>query len=159
MSKLLQVTIYTDGACLGNPGPGGYGALLVCGEQRREISGGCQFTTNNRMEILAAIRALESLKRRCCVTIYSDSRYLVDTIERGWLRGANKDLWTQLLELCAQHEVSFRWVRGHAGHPENERCDELATEAARRADLPPDEGYEQRQAVTAAQPTLFDGLD
>jgi ribonuclease HI len=156
MNNLPQVTIYTDGACLRNPGPGGYAALLVYGDRERELSGGYLLTTNNRMEVLAAIRALESLKRRCCVTVYSDSRYLVDTIEQGWRRGANADLWARLLELCRQHAVRFVWVRGHAGHAENERCDRLATEAARQPDLPPDEGYAQGHLV-AAQPTLFDG--
>lgn len=157
MPPPLEVTIYTDGACVGNPGPGGYAALLVCGARRREVAGGRAYTTNNRMEILAAIVALETLKVRCRVTVYSDSRYLVDTIERGWRKGANGDLWARLTSLCARHEVRFVWVRGHNGHPENERCDQLATEAAGRSDLPADEGYEQAQVV--AQPTLFDALE
>jgi ribonuclease HI len=152
---LSRVFIYTDGACTGNPGPGGYGALLVHGETRKEISGGFARTTNNRMEILAAIAALETLARRCRVTVCSDSQYVVNAISKGWAKkwqangwmrnpkeaAINPDLWERLLALCARHEIDFVWVRGHAGHPENERCDILSTTAARQKDLPPDPGY------------------
>ena len=153
---MLQVIIYTDGACIKNPGPGGYGIVLLYGEHRKELSGGFRLTTNNRMEILAAIVGLKALKTRCNVTIYSDSRYLVDAIMLGWAErwrannwrrtktemAINPDLWRQLLELCSQHQVKFVWVQGHAGNPENERCDRLATQAAQQANLPPDEQYE-----------------
>ena len=149
------MTIYTDGACIGNPGPGGYGAVLMGGGQRREVSGGFRLTTNNRMEILAAIVALECLKKPCRVTLYSDSRYVVDAMSKGWVKrwqangwrrnareaAVNPDLWERMLRACRQHQVEFRWVRGHAGVPENERCDHLATSAAREKDLPPDPGY------------------
>lgn len=155
-AQLPQVIIYTDGACIKNPGPGGYGVVLLYGEHRKELSGGFRLTTNNRMEILAAIVGLKALKTRCNVTIYSDSRYLVDAIMLGWAErwrannwrrtktemAINPDLWRQLLELCSQHQVKFVWVQGHAGNPENERCDQLATQAAQQANLPPDEQYE-----------------
>ncbi|MBC9783978.1 ribonuclease HI [Heliobacterium chlorum] len=147
-----EVTLYTDGACSGNPGPGGYGVVLIYGEHRKEMSGGYRDTTNNRMEMLAAIRGLETLKEPCRVTLYSDSRYLVDAVKQGWARrwkannwmrnkkdpALNVDLWKRMLELLDKHEVDFQWVKGHAGHPENERCDFLATEAAAKRDLPPD---------------------
>jgi ribonuclease HI len=150
-----MVTIYTDGACIGNPGPGGYGTVLLSGEHRKELSGGFANTTNNRMEILAAIVGLESLKKPSAVTIYSDSRYLVDAIEKGWAlkwqangwmrnkkeRAVNPDLWERLLDLTKQHDVEFRWVRGHAGNKENERCDKLAVAAAKGRNLPADSGY------------------
>ena len=156
MAGKEYVTIHTDGACIGNPGPGGYGVVLEYGDRRKELSGGYRNTTNNRMEILAAIVGLESIKERCQAVLYSDSRYLVDAIERGWAKrwrangwrrnkreGAlNPDLWERLLGLCEQHEVEFRWVRGHSGETENERCDELATGTARQPGLPVDEGYE-----------------
>ncbi|QGG48669.1 Ribonuclease H [Heliorestis convoluta] len=147
-----KVTIYTDGACLGNPGPGGYGAVLLYKEQRKELSGGYDNTTNNRMEMMAVIKALEALKEPCQVVIYSDSRYVVDAMSKGWAkrwrsqnwmrdkknRALNADLWAQLLSLDEKHEIEYRWVRGHAGDKENERCDYLATEAARASDLPVD---------------------
>ena len=137
------------------PGPGGYGVLLIFGSHRKEASGGFRLTTNNRMEITAAIRGLELLNQPCRVTLYSDSEYLVRAITEGWARrwqangwkrnrtdhAANPDLWARLLALCTTHEVEFRWVKGHAGHPENERCDQLATAALQQADLPVDEGY------------------
>ncbi len=155
MATDTMVTIYTDGACIGNPGPGGYGAVLLSGEHRKELSGGFANTTNNRMEILAAIVGLESLKKPSAVTIYSDSRYLVDAIEKGWApkwqangwmrnkkeRAVNPDLWERLLDLTKQHDVEFRWVRGHAGNKENERCDKLAVAAAKGRNLPVDSGY------------------
>ncbi|ABZ85337.1 ribonuclease h [Heliomicrobium modesticaldum Ice1] len=151
-AKRKEVTIYTDGACLGNPGPGGYGAVLIYGEHRKELSEGFRDTTNNRMEMLAAIKALEALKEPCQVVLYSDSRYLVDAVTQGWARrwkangwmrnkkdpALNVDLWERLLQLLERHQVEFRWVKGHAGNPENERCDKLATAAAARPDLPLD---------------------
>ena len=134
------VEIFTDGACSGNPGPGGYGAILRFGEHEKELSGGEEHTTNNRMELMAVITALEDLKRPCRVCITTDSKYVVDGIEKGWAKSwrakgwiksdkkpaINPDLWGRLLDLIDRHEVEFRWVKGHAGHPENERCDELA---------------------------------
>ena len=154
---LKQVTIYTDGACLGNPGPGGYGVVLLYGEHRRELSGGFRRTTNNRMEILAAIAALGALKEKCRVLLYSDSQYLVNAIEQGWAerwqangwrrnkseKALNPDLWTELLRLVEANRVQFRWIRGHAGHPENERCDQLAMNAAKGETLAIDFGYEE----------------
>ncbi|MEB3886569.1 ribonuclease HI [Lyngbya sp. CCY1209] len=153
---LKQVTIYTDGACSGNPGKGGYGAVLMFGPHRRELSGGFRRTTNNRMEIMAAIAALEALKYRCAVTLHTDSKYLVDAIAKGWAKkwrnngwrrnpkewAKNPDLWAQLLDLCDRHQVQFVWVKGHAGVEENERCDRLAVAASREENLPPDPGYE-----------------
>ncbi len=138
---MKQVTIYTDGACRGNPGAGGWGAILVYGGARRELSGGERETTNNRMELTAAIAALSALKEPCAVELYSDSKYLVDAVTLGWLEGwrlrgykkkdgkpaLNPDLWERLHELLLTHSVTFHWVKGHAGHPENERCDALAT--------------------------------
>jgi ribonuclease HI len=151
-----RVLIYTDGGAIGNPGPGGYGAVLRYDQHRRELSGGFRLTTNNRMELMACINALEALNFPCPVVLYSDSRYVVDGITKGWAErwrangwrrageqmAENADLWARLLELCDLHEVEFRWVRGHTGNPDNERCDQLAREAARRADLPTDEPYE-----------------
>jgi ribonuclease HI len=154
-NSLKQVTIYTDGACLGNPGPGGYGVVLLYGEVRKELSGGYRHTTNNRMEMMAAIVGLESLKEPCTVTLYSDSQYVVNAITKGWAKkwrannwqrnktekAVNPDLWEQLLTLCDRHKVTFCWVRGHAGNVENECCDQLAVAAAKQRDLPPDTGY------------------
>lgn len=156
MTGVRNVTVYTDGACLGNPGPGGYGVVLLIDSARRELSGGFRRTTNNRMEIMAAIAGLEALEQPSSVVLYSDSRYLVDAMTKGWVRrwrqagwrrdrnqpALNPDLWEKLLKLCALHQVDFRWVRGHAGNGENGRCDELAVKAAHRADLPRDEVYE-----------------
>ena len=156
MTSKRLVTIYTDGACTGNPGPGGYGVVLEYGEHRRELSGGYRRTTNNRMELMGPIEALAALKASGRVTIYSDSKYVVDAISKGWAkrwqvnswmrnkkeRAVNPDLWTRLLALCDKHEVEFRWVRGHAGNPDNERCDQLAVQAAHQKNLPIDEGYE-----------------
>ncbi|MBQ7358246.1 MAG: ribonuclease HI [Clostridia bacterium] len=138
---MRHVDIYTDGACRGNPGAGGWGAVLVCDGKEKELSGGEAETTNNRMELLAAISALSALKYPCEVTLTSDSKYLVDAIEKGWAvswrekgwRRADKspalnpDLWEKLLALLEIHTVTFVWVKGHAGHPYNERCDQLAT--------------------------------
>jgi len=150
-----KVTIYTDGACLGNPGPGGYGAVLLYGEHRKELSGGYRLTTNNRMEILAAIKGLEALKDPCAVTLYSDSQYVVNAISKGWAKrwranawkrnsrekALNPDLWERLLNLCSLHEVTFVWIRGHANNKENERCDVLSKEAAGQRGLEADPGY------------------
>ncbi|MBN2370652.1 MAG: ribonuclease HI [Vicinamibacteria bacterium] len=149
---LKPVTIYSDGACSGNPGPGGYGVILDSQGHRKEISGGRRRTTNNRMELMGAIVGLEALKEPCSVTLITDSQYVVNGIEkgwaarwraRGWMRNAkeralNPDLWQRLLDQVARHEVRFRWVRGHAGHAENERCDALAVAAASRSDLQED---------------------
>ena len=160
MSEARQVTIYTDGACIGNPGPGGYGVVLLIGEHRSELSGGYRWTTNSRMEILGALTGLEALKERCRVTLYCDNRYVVDAIAKGWAkrwraagwwrnkkeRALNPDLWARVLDEVERHEVEFRWVRGHAGVPENERCDRLATQAAAGPDLQIDVGYEERGA-------------
>ncbi len=156
MRKRKEVTIYTDGGALGNPGPGGYGVILDYRGQRKELSGGFRHTTNNRMELMAAIEGLRALKEPCRVTLYTDSRYLVDAMEKGWARrwqangwrrnkreaALNADLWEELLRLCDTHDVRFVWVKGHSGHAENERCDQLVQEAARQPDLPPDPGYE-----------------
>ena len=168
MSDRKQVTIWTDGACIGNPGPGGYAAVLLHGEHRRELTGGRRLTTNNRMELMAAIAALRALKFPCRVTIHSDARYVVDGVmngamrrwrDAGWRRGRepvpNADLWQELVELCERHEVDLVWVPGHAGRAENERCDRLSLCAAGAADLPADEGYE-RPWVPPEPPTLFD---
>jgi ribonuclease HI len=135
----MRVTVYTDGACRGNPGPGGWGALLLADGHERELWGGERATTNNRMELLAAIRALEALKRPCRVELHTDSSYLRNGItswlaswkRRGWKTSSNtavknRDLWEQLEELAGKHEVDWRWVRGHAGDPGNERADQLA---------------------------------
>lgn len=160
MTQTKYVVIYTDGACFDNPGTGGYGIVLIHGSRRKELSGGYRRTTNNRMELLAAIEALAALKQPCRVTLLSDSKYVVDAIEKGWAekwqangwkrnkrdRAENPDLWARLLTLCKEHDVTFRWVKGHANDPENERCDELAKAAARQPDLPADEGYESRSA-------------
>jgi ribonuclease HI len=157
MSEHKKVTIYTDGACLGNPGPGGYGVVLLYNGQRKELSGGFRLTTNNRMELLAVIIGLRALKERCSATVYSDSQYVVNTIEKGWAarwkangwkrnkkdKAINADLWAQLLDLCEEHEVKMVWVRGHSGVKENERCDQLSVAAAKQRDLPVDEEYEK----------------
>jgi ribonuclease HI len=170
MGELREVTIYTDGACIDNPGIGGYGVVLLYRGKRKELAGGFRLTTNNRMEIMAAIVALAALKEKCKATIFSDSRYLVDSItlgwvERwrtnGWMRNAkdkaiNCDLWNQLLELCKEHEVEFRWVKGHAGNRENERCDALSVKAAKQNDLPADDAYERGETWKSSLPTLFD---
>lgn len=136
----MNITIYTDGASRGNPGPGGYGTVLLCGQYRKEISQGFRRTTNNRMELLAVITGLEALKKPGMnVTIYSDSKYVVDSVEKKWIIGwlkkgfkdkKNKDLWLRFLEVYKQHTVKFIWIKGHNETPENERCDRLAVAAA-----------------------------
>lgn len=152
-----EIEIFTDGCCLGNPGPGGYGIVLIYGDNLKELSQGFAKTTNNRMELLACIVALQALKEPCKVTLTSDSKYVVDAINKGWAkkwqannwkrnkkdRAENSDLWQQLLALNNKHQVQYQWVRGHAGHPENERCDELAKAAAQQDDLLVDEGYKR----------------
>jgi ribonuclease HI len=157
---LPRVEIFTDGGCEPNPGPGGYGVILVHPKKRAEASGGFRATTNNRMEIFAAIKGLEILKQPCQVTVYSDSQYLVKAMMEGWVakwkrrgwwrtnqeRAENADLWQRLDQLCEIHRVEFRWLKGHAGHAENERCDRLCLEALRQPNLPVDEGYEGRLA-------------
>ncbi len=156
--ELKHVTIHTDGACEPNPGPGGYGIVLIYGDVHKVLSGGFRNTTNNRMEIYAVIKALEVLKWPCQVILHSDSRYVIDTMNLGWAkrwkandwwrskkaRAENTDLWKRLLELCEQHQVTFVWVKGHSGNQENDQCDKLSYEALAQADLPADEGYEKR---------------
>ncbi|MFK7741183.1 MAG: ribonuclease HI [Planctomycetota bacterium] len=151
-----DVTIYSDGACLGNPGRGGYGTVLLFGEHRKEMAEGYQRTTNNRMELLGAIIGLESLSRPCTVDLYSDSTYVVNAMSKGWLAGwkkrgwktaskqpvKNKDLWLRMVAAAEPHEVRWHWVKGHSGDPENECCDQLAVAAANGSELLPDEGYD-----------------
>lgn len=152
-----ELKIYTDGAARGNPGPGGYGAILIWGSVERELSAGYKLTTNNRMELLAVIKALESLKRESLnITIYSDSQYVVKAVSEGWLRKwiatsfkggkKNRDLWMRYYDLSQKHNIKFVWVRGHADNVYNNRCDILATTAADGKDLLIDEGYENQLA-------------
>jgi len=154
-SAMSHVIIYTDGAAEPNPGPGGYGVVLMAGNHRKELSGGFHRTTNNRMELMGVIVGLEALTKPCRVTLYSDSKYVVESVERGsvlrwsennWFRtkkdkAKNADLWARFLAIYTMHQVRFRWVKGHAGVPENERCDELAVAAAQSYDTVPDDGY------------------
>lgn len=158
-ARKADFTIHTDGGCLNNPGPGGYGVVISKGKTTREFSGGFQLTTNNRMELMACIVGLSQLKKPYRVTIYSDSKYVVNGITKGWaakwkLNGwvksdkkpaLNRDLWNQLLSLCRKHDVEFVWVKGHAGNAGNERCDQLATEAMANKDLPADKEYLKSQ--------------
>lgn len=143
---MKTVTIYTDGACSGNPGPGGWGAVLLFGEHRRELSGGELETTNNRMELTAVIQALSLLKEACIVELWSDSKYVIDGLQKGWAKGwqkrgwiksdkkpaLNPDLWEQLLKLADFHTLHYHWVKGHADTAENNRCDELAVAESRK---------------------------
>ena len=143
---MKQVTLYTDGACSGNPGPGGWGAILECESHRKELSGGEASTTNNRMELTAVIEGLSALKFGCAVTLVSDSKYVIDAITKGWVyswkakgwRKADKspalnvDLWEKLLPQLERHQMTYQWVKGHAGHPENERCDQMAVAQCQR---------------------------
>lgn len=154
------ITIYTDGACSGNPGPSGYGAVLLSGDKRRELSAGYRLTTNNRMELLAVIVALETLRQPSEVTVLSDSQYVVKAINDRWLSGwikrgwkksnkkpvENIDLWKRLIPQLERHEMTFRWVRGHSDVPENERCDALAVAATSGDDLAVDEAFERSRA-------------
>jgi ribonuclease HI len=151
------VKIFTDGACSPNPGPGGLAAVLLYGRHRKEIAQGYRRTTNNRMELLAVIRGLETLHEECSVQIFTDSRYVQDAFAKNWIKKwrsngwktslrqevANKDLWIRLSELCKKHDYSFHWVKGHSQHQENNRCDELAVAAGKRLPLAPDYGYEE----------------
>ena len=146
MSEIKEVNLYTDGSCLGNPGPGGYGVILRYDKHERSFSGGSFRTTNNKMELTAAIEGLKALKYPCNVTLYTDSKYVADGISKGWAaswkrRGwrksngqpaLNPDLWEELLRLCTIHKVKIIWIKGHAGHPENERCDKMAVEEAKK---------------------------
>ena len=166
---MKEIIIYTDGACSGNPGPGGYGCVLRYKKSRRELSGGFRKTTNNRMEIIAAVKALESLKYPCQVKLYSDSKYLVNAIEKGWAKrwkaanwmrtknekAKNSDLWEKMLSLCDLHQIEFIWVKGHAVNEENNCCDELAVEASSNFDLPIDAGYEEEIKEKEKQLELF----
>ena len=143
--ELTNVSVYTDGACSGNPGPGGWGAVLIWGEHEKQLSGGAAQTTNNRMELTAVIEALSLLKRPCRVTLTTDSKYVADSVGKGWVYGwqkrgwkksdgkpaINVDLWERLLPLLRTHEVEFVWIKGHAGHHYNEICDRLAVEQSR----------------------------
>ena len=152
------IIIYTDGGCINNPGPGGYGVVIINGKQRKELSGGFRLTTNNRMELTACITGLSHLKNPSKVVLFSDSKYVVDGIMKGWARrwrsngwmrtksdpAINPDLWEELLGLYGKHNVEFIWVKGHAGNPENERCDRLANKAAINTGLPADEVYENQ---------------
>lgn len=147
-----MIRLYTDGAAKGNPGPGGYGVVLEYGDKRREIAEGFRKTTNNRMELLAVIVGLEAIKQPGWeVLVTSDSKYVIDAVTKGWLDGwvkkgfkgkKNRDLWERYLKVAKKHKVKFHWVKGHAGHPQNERCDQLAVQAAEGAQLPADHGYE-----------------
>ena len=166
-----EVIIYTDGACEPNPGPGGYGIVLIFGAARKEVSGGFRLTTNNRMEIYAAIQGLELLKEPCRVSLYSDSQYLVKSMLEGWVqkwkkknwwrtskeRAINIDLWEKMLVLCEKHQVEFVWVRGHIGNRENEVCDKLSYAALKNLGLPADEGYENKPEPMKPEPITQEG--
>ena len=151
MERRQTIYLYTDGAASGNPGPGGWGVVLKCGELRKEMSGGFALTTNNRMELLAVIKGLEAVKwENADIEVWSDSSYVVKAVEEKWLdkwlatgfkKKKNQDLWLRLLPLYRKHNVHFHWLKGHAGHPENERCDALAVAAYGNGGLPQDEGY------------------
>lgn len=152
MSNPMPVIIYTDGAARGNPGPGGYGIVMMAGKHYKELSQGYKHTTNNRMELLSVIVALETLKfPGTQVTVYSDSKYVVDAVEKKWVFGwekinfqkkKNPDLWKRFLVIFRKHQVRFVWVKGHANNPHNERCDQLAVAASLQPNLPDDTGYE-----------------
>ena len=142
MATRQTIYLYTDGAASGNPGPGGWGAVLVCGTHRKELSGGYRLTTNNRMELLAVIRGLEAIKwKDATVRIYSDSTYVVKTVTENWKRKKNQDLWARFAAVRAGFNLEFNWIKGHAGHPENERCDRLAVKAYSEGVLEEDNAY------------------
>ena len=162
MNQRPPIYLYTDGASSGNPGPGGYGVVLKCGDAMKEMAGGFIQTTNNRMELLAVIKGLEAIKwENAEVHVYSDSSYVVNAINKGWLENwqrkgfakvKNPDLWLRFSAIYKRHRVAFHWIKGHAGHPENERCDRLAVEAGAGAvaagkSLPPDPGYNPDEAT------------
>jgi ribonuclease HI len=158
MATTKELVIYTDGASRGNPGPGGYGAILKWGPIEKELSKGYRLTTNNRMELMAVIAALETLKRdRLNIVVYSDSQYIVKAVEEGWLKNwiatnfkggkKNKDLWLRYHSLASEHNIRFKWVKGHASNEYNNRCDILATEAADGRDLEIDEGFIANRAA------------
>ena len=146
MEELKKVEMYTDGACSGNPGPGGFGTILRYGEYEKKLSGGSESTTNNRMELTAVIEGFKALKQRCVVEVYCDSKYIVDAVNLGWAerwkqnnwmrnkkeKALNADLWEQLLSLIGMHEVSFNWVKGHSGMRENEECDRMAVQESKK---------------------------
>ena len=134
---MKTVTLYTDGACSGNPGPGGWGAILEFNGHQKELSGGEENTTNNRMELTAVIKGLQALKEPCIVELYSDSKYVIDALEKGWIKSdkkpaLNPDLWEELLALTMRHQVHYHWVKGHADNPMNNRCDEMAVCESKR---------------------------
>lgn len=142
MATRQTIYLYTDGAASGNPGPGGWGAVLVCGTHRKELSGGYRLTTNNRMELLAVIRGLEAIKwKDATVRIYSDSTYVVKTVTENWKRKKNQDLWARFDAVREGFNLEFNWIKGHAGHPENERCDRLAVKAYSEGVLEEDNAY------------------
>jgi len=151
LNKPNPIHLFTDGACSGNPGPGGYGLILKSGSHEKEMSEGFALTTNNRMELMAVIKGLEALKyNNSHVVVVSDSKYVVDAVKQGWLFGwekkgwknvKNPDLWQKFLQLYHKHKVTFKWIKGHAGHLENERCDELAVMASQQPRLQKDTGY------------------
>jgi ribonuclease HI len=159
----MKVVIYTDGSSRGNPGPGGYGAVLISEKgHEKKLSEGFRRTTNNRMELLSVIKALEALKKPCEVLVFSDSKYVVDSVEKGWVyswqkkgfaKKKNPDLWKLFLSVAQNHHVKFEWVKGHAGNKYNEMCDKLAVTAALKPDLPPDEEYEKLSDVDGMFPT------
>jgi len=152
---MKRVVIYTDGGCKGNPGPGGYGVVMVCGVHSKELAAGYRLTTNNRMELRGAIAGLELLREPCEVDLHSDSKYLIDAFDKNWLAGwqrrgwqtaakqpvKNRDLWLLLLAVSKPHTIRWHWVKGHAGHPENERCDVLANAAVKLGPLLEDAGF------------------
>ena len=158
MSKLPTVIMYTDGACKGNPGPGGYGVILKHKDQLKELSGGYRCTTNNRMELMAVIKGLEELKKPCLINLYSDSQYIVKAVTLDWAKNWQKnnwllpskkpakniDLWQKVLSLAQKHQINWFWLRGHGDNPDNKRCDRLAVLASNNGDsLPEDEGFKQ----------------
>lgn len=152
---MRKIMLYTDGAATGNPGPGGYGVVLESGSHRKEISEGFRLTTNNRMELMAVIIGLEAIKiNNAHILVVSDSKYVVDAVEKKWVFGwekkgfakkKNPDLWKRFLQIYRKHKVDFKWVKGHAGHPQNERCDQLAVEASKKPALSIDFWYEQNK--------------
>ncbi len=161
-----KVLMYVDGGVIGNPGPGGYAVIMRYKEHVKEISGGFLLTTNNRMELMACIEGLKALKYRCSVVLYSDSKYVVDSVTKGWVKrwqsngwkkddehkAENADLWERLLDLCNQHDIEFRWTRGHVGDKDNEYCDQLAMKTATKPNLPADAGYENDNSQATATP-------